>query len=150
MLNTDLHLAVKLGMSEAVYLLHLYAFMAWTGTYLPFLHPPAIILEIFVPAFVYWYIRSVAFQSFLRLVSSFLPIFLFPFLFMPPFLSFHLIVHSFFFVSPFFLGGGGRSSGSFPSAFCPYLTFNRRIKSRLPFAGIVRSSPYSPRFQDKG
>jgi hypothetical protein len=30
------------------------------------------------------------------------------------------------------------------------LTFRRRIKSRLPFAGIIRSSPYSARFQDKG
>ena len=30
------------------------------------------------------------------------------------------------------------------------LTFKRRIKSRLPFAGIIRSSPCSPRFQDKG
>jgi len=30
------------------------------------------------------------------------------------------------------------------------LTFKRRIKSRLPFAGIIRSSLYSPRFQDKG
>ena len=30
------------------------------------------------------------------------------------------------------------------------LTFKRQIKSRLPFAGIIRSSPYSPRFQDKG
>ena len=30
------------------------------------------------------------------------------------------------------------------------LTFKRRIKSRLPFAGIIRSSPYSTRFQDKG
>ena len=29
-------------------------------------------------------------------------------------------------------------------------TFKRRIKSHLPFAGIIRSSPYSPRFQDKG
>ena len=29
------------------------------------------------------------------------------------------------------------------------LTFKRRIKSQLPFAGIIRSSPYSPRFQDK-
>ena len=29
------------------------------------------------------------------------------------------------------------------------LTFKRRIKSRLPFAGII-SSPYSTRFQDKG
>ena len=28
------------------------------------------------------------------------------------------------------------------------LTFKRRIKSHLPFAGIIRSSPY-PRFQDK-
>jgi len=27
------------------------------------------------------------------------------------------------------------------------LTFKRRIKSHLPFAGIIRSSPYSPRFQ---
>ena len=25
------------------------------------------------------------------------------------------------------------------------LTFKRRIKSHLPFAGIIRSSPYSPR-----
>jgi len=30
------------------------------------------------------------------------------------------------------------------------LTFKRLIKSRLPFAGIISSSPYSPRFQDKG
>jgi len=30
------------------------------------------------------------------------------------------------------------------------LTFKRRIKSHLPFAGIIKSSPYSPRFQDKG
>ena len=30
------------------------------------------------------------------------------------------------------------------------LTFQRRIKSHLPFAGIIRSSPYSPRFQDNG
>ena len=30
------------------------------------------------------------------------------------------------------------------------LTFKRRIKSHLQFAGIIRSSPYSPRFQDKG
>ena len=30
------------------------------------------------------------------------------------------------------------------------LNFRRRIKSRLPFAGIIRSSPYSTRFQDKG
>jgi len=30
------------------------------------------------------------------------------------------------------------------------LTFKRRIKSRLPFAGIIKSSPHSPRFQDKG
>ena len=30
------------------------------------------------------------------------------------------------------------------------LTFKRRIKSHLPFAGIIRRSPYSPHFQDKG
>jgi hypothetical protein len=30
------------------------------------------------------------------------------------------------------------------------INFRRRIKSRLPFAGIIRSSPYSTRFQDKG
>ena len=30
------------------------------------------------------------------------------------------------------------------------LTFKRRIKSHLPFAGIIRNSPYSPRFQDNG
>ena len=34
--------------------------------------------------------------------------------------------------------------------FYTVLTFKRRIKSRLPFAGIIRSSPYSPRFQDNG
>ena len=33
---------------------------------------------------------------------------------------------------------------------CITLTFRRRIKSHLPFAGIIRSSPYSTRFQDKG
>jgi len=30
------------------------------------------------------------------------------------------------------------------------LNFKRRIKSHLPFAGIIRISPYSTRFQDKG
>ena len=30
------------------------------------------------------------------------------------------------------------------------LTFRRLIKSRLPFAGIIRRLPYSTRFQDKG
>jgi hypothetical protein len=30
------------------------------------------------------------------------------------------------------------------------LNFKRRIKSHLPFAGIIMSSPYSPRFWDKG
>ena len=30
------------------------------------------------------------------------------------------------------------------------LTFKRRIKPNLSSAGIIRSSPYSPRFQDKG
>jgi hypothetical protein len=30
------------------------------------------------------------------------------------------------------------------------LTFKRRIKSHLPFAGIIRSSAYSPHFQDNG
>ena len=30
------------------------------------------------------------------------------------------------------------------------LTFKRRIKFRLPFSGIIRSSPYSTSFQDKG
>ena len=30
------------------------------------------------------------------------------------------------------------------------LTFRRRIKSHLPFAGIIRRLPYSTRFQDKG
>ena len=29
------------------------------------------------------------------------------------------------------------------------LTFKRRIKSHRPFAGIIRSSPYSTSFQDK-
>ena len=30
------------------------------------------------------------------------------------------------------------------------LNFRRRIKSRLPFAGIIRRLPYSTRFQGKG
>jgi len=30
------------------------------------------------------------------------------------------------------------------------LTFRRRIKSRLPFAGIIRRLPYFAHFQDKG
>ena len=30
------------------------------------------------------------------------------------------------------------------------LTFRRRIKSRLPYAGIISRLPYSTRFQDKG
>jgi hypothetical protein len=29
------------------------------------------------------------------------------------------------------------------------IIFKRQIKSRLPFAGIIRSSPYSTRFQNK-
>jgi hypothetical protein len=36
------------------------------------------------------------------------------------------------------------------SLFSVNLTFKRQIKSRLPFADVIRSSPYSPRFQDKG
>jgi len=38
------------------------------------------------------------------------------------------------------------------STVCLYgmLIFRRRIKSRLPFAGIFRRLPYSTRFQDKG
>ena len=32
---------------------------------------------------------------------------------------------------------------------CRALIFRRRIKSRLPFAGII-SLPYSTRFQDRG
>ena len=31
-----------------------------------------------------------------------------------------------------------------------FLTFRRRIKSRLPFTGIIRRLTYSTRFQDKG
>ena len=38
----------------------------------------------------------------------------------------------------------------FPSGSADMLTFRRRIKSRLPFAGIIRRLPYSTRFQDKG
>jgi len=30
------------------------------------------------------------------------------------------------------------------------LNFKRRIKSHLPYEGIIRSSPYSTSFQDKG
>ena len=37
-----------------------------------------------------------------------------------------------------------------PIHFKQALTFKRRIKSHLPFAGIIRSAPYSPRFQDNG
>ena len=33
---------------------------------------------------------------------------------------------------------------------CTILNFKRRIKSHLPFEVIIRSSPYSTRFQDKG
>ena len=40
---------------------------------------------------------------------------------------------------------------SFQSGFrSELLTFRRRIKSRLPFAGIIVMLPYSTRFQDKG
>ena len=34
--------------------------------------------------------------------------------------------------------------------YSPVLTFRRRIKSRLPFAGIIRRLPYFTGFQDKG
>ena len=36
------------------------------------------------------------------------------------------------------------------SFFLHFLTFKRQIKSHLPFAGIITSSPYSTGFQDKG
>ena len=42
---------------------------------------------------------------------------------------------------------GGRGDGG--ATHINTLTFRRRIKSRLPFAGIVRRLPYSTRFQDK-
>ena len=53
-------------------------------------------------------------------------------------------------------GGGGSGDCLYASRVAEtstcitILTFRRRIKSRLPFAGIIRSSPYSTRFQDKG
>jgi len=31
-----------------------------------------------------------------------------------------------------------------------YKHFKRRLKSHLPFTDIIRSSPYSPRWQDMG
>ena len=37
-----------------------------------------------------------------------------------------------------------------PGSITGSLTFKRRIKSHLPFAVIIRSSQYFPRFQDKG
>ena len=37
------------------------------------------------------------------------------------------------------------SEGRSENKFVLLLTFKRRIKSHLPFAGIIRSSPYSPR-----
>jgi len=36
------------------------------------------------------------------------------------------------------------------SALDSCLNFRRRIRSRLPFAGIIRRLTYSTRFQDKG
>ena len=48
------------------------------------------------------------------------------------------------------------SENSLQSSLCLFLldslnlTFKRRIKSHLPFASIIRSSPYSTSFQDKG
>ena len=47
-------------------------------------------------------------------------------------------------------GDNGNLIFLFACSFSKYLTFKRRIKSHLPFAGIIRSSPYSPRFQDNG
>ena len=44
----------------------------------------------------------------------------------------------------------GNSLKVSPTCLLLQLTFKRRIKSHLPFAGIIRSSPYSPRFQDNG
>ena len=38
----------------------------------------------------------------------------------------------------------------FDGNFVISLTFRRRIKSRLPFAGIIGRLPYYTRFQDKG
>ena len=42
------------------------------------------------------------------------------------------------------------SAGRWIKIIHDHLTFKRRIKSHLPFAGIIRSSPYSTRFRDKG
>jgi hypothetical protein len=110
----DLHLALKLGMSGAVYLLLLYAFMAWTGTSLPFLPLPAFILEILLPAFVYLYIRSWLFSPFFVLSPHFFPSFCFPS---------YSCLHISFFISSFFLLCRIflRSSVSFLPAFCPSL-----------------------------
>jgi len=42
-----------------------------------------------------------------------------------------------------------KESGKFAGEIC-CLTFKCQIKSHLPSAGIIWSSTYSPRFQDKG
>jgi len=42
------------------------------------------------------------------------------------------------------------SAGTEMGSLSTELTFRRRIKSRLPFAGIIRRLSYSIRFQDKG
>ena len=106
--NHPLQLCPKV-VKHPVYLLPLYAFVAWTGSSLPScshswnLYPS---LRLFMYSLL-------AFQSFLRPVS-YLPILLLPFLFIPSFLSFLLFVQSFFFVV-FFLSFWL----SLPSIFCP-------------------------------
>jgi len=45
---------------------------------------------------------------------------------------------------------GNSNHSHLDTIFVSTLTFKRRIKSHLAFAGIIRSSPYSTGFQDKG
>ena len=64
----------------------------------------------------------------------------------------HSFTSSFFFLFWTFVMSRHAAWGTVKSEHIPIylLTFKRRIKSHLPFAGIIRSSPYSPRFQDNG
>jgi hypothetical protein len=40
--------------------------------------------------------------------------------------------------------------GAHPILYVSRINFKRRVKSQFPFVDIIRNSPYSPRYLDKG
>lgn len=101
-LTTDLHQALRLRISGAIHVLPLYAFMAWTGTALPCLLQYVSFLSSFLkpffPAsFICTFVSCLSVLPFFLSPRLFTP-FSVPFLVVPSFRDFHLLVHAFFLV----------------------------------------------------